>query len=509
MPCLIGIDVGTTNCKATAYEANGKIKAAAKHKTETYYLENNYAEFDPGQIWESIRIILKDVSEQLGGEKIEGIAIASMGSAGVLLDENDNWIHRSITWFDTRTKEIADLWKSGFGSEKIYGITGFVPNPMAGITKVQWIKKKYPERFKTVKHWLSMQDYIAYRLTGRAGVDLSVACRTMAVDLKERRWSDEILEAAGIPKEICSPLMHSGERIGPVTEKASELTGIPAGTPVFAGGMDYVCGAFACGLSRDGELLSAVGTSEQILMITDQPMNVPKNIQSNFTCVNFVVNDKYYIQGQVISSGVIMDWFGNQVAGENFGRLTEEAAKAPLGSNGVLMLPHFRGKFVPGADPLSRGAFVGLTTSTTRGDISRSILEGLCYESALIIENMEEITGKKVECVHTVGGAVNSSFWMQIKADILGKPVVCLEVPEEVTLGAAMLAGLGCGVYSSPEDAVRQTRTAETVYRPDPERHKKYRLIMDNIYKKIYSSLKDINHSISEVQTQLTDDLPV
>lgn len=499
MSCLVGIDIGTTNCKAAAYDIHGTIKASAKHKTETYYLENNWAEFDPSQLWEATQTILKDLSNQLKGEKIDGIAIASMGAAGVLLDEKDNWIHRSITWFDTRTKEIADGWRNSLGDEKVYSITGFVPNPMAGITKVQWIKNKMPEKFKTIKHWLSMQDYIAYRLTGEAGVDFSVGCRTMALDLKNRCWSKEILEHAGIPMDICSTLKRSSELIGRVTEKASKLTGIAEGTPVYAGGMDYVCGAFASGLCESGEVLSAVGTSEQILMVTDEPANDVKNIETNFTCVNYVVNDKYYIAGQVISSGVILDWFHNEIAKEDVSILIAEAEKSPIGANGVIMLPHFRGKYVPGADPLSKGAFIGLTTSHTRGDVARAILEGLCYESTLIIENLQEATDKKINCVHVVGGAVKSPFWMQLKADILGKTIVCLEVPEEVTLGAAMLAGIGCGVYSSPSDAIEKTRNNETVYEPNMEKHKKYRMIMDEIYKHIYPALKEVNHRISRI----------
>ncbi|ADK14225.1 MULTISPECIES: FGGY-family carbohydrate kinase [Clostridium] len=499
MPCLVGIDVGTTNCKAVAYDIDGSIKAIAKHKTVTYYLEDNWTEFDPGQLWESVQTILKDLSNQLKGESIDGIAIASMGAAGVLLDENDNWIHRSITWFDTRTKQIADWWRKTLGDEKVYSITGFVPNPMAGITKIQWIKNKMPEKFNKVKHWLSMQDYIAYRLTGKAGVDYSIACRTMAMDLKNKCWSKEILNHANIPVDICSNLKRSGELVGRVSNKSSLLTGIKEGTPVYAGGMDYVCGAFASGLCESGEVLSAVGTSEQILMVTDEPANDIKNIKTNFTCVNYVVNDKYYIGGQVISSGVILDWFCNEIGKKNVSELVSEAEKSPIGAHGVMMLPHFRGKYVPGADPLSKGAFLGLTTSHTRGDVVRAILEGLCYESTVIIENLQEVTNKEISCVHVVGGAVNSPFWMQLKADILGKTIICLDVPEEVTLGAAMIAGIGSGVYSSPSDAIQKTRKNETVYKPDAECHEKYHMLMNEIYKHIYPALKETNYRINRI----------
>lgn len=496
MACLIGIDVGTTSCKVAAYSENGALKVLASRPTVTHYLENNWAEFDPGQIWDAVQEALREVVRQLGNEKIDGIAVASMGAASVLLDENDQWIHRSITWFDTRTDEIAAEWRDTFGRKEAYVISGIVPNTVAGITKVQWIRDKMPDAFKDVKHWLSMQDYIGYCLTGKAAVDLSIGCRTMAMDLRKRSWSQELLDHAQIPEEICSKIVRSGDMVGKVTIHASGLTGIEAGVPVFAGGMDYVCGAFACGLVEKGQVLSAIGTSEQILMVVDEPANSAENIDTNFTCVNYVVDDKYYVAGMVVSSGVILDWFRSEVAKEDFTTLIEEAEKSPLGAKGVLMLPHFRGKYAPGADPLSKGTFIGLTTSHTRGDLVRAILEGLCYESATIIEGIQEMVGDPIHAVNVVGGATKSPFWMQMKADILGRPIICLDVPEVVTLGAAMLAGIGAGVYRDSVDAVQQTRGDEKTYQPDMKKHVQYRAVFEQVYKEIYPALREINYKI-------------
>nr|WP_092072259.1 FGGY family carbohydrate kinase [Dendrosporobacter quercicolus]NSL48609.1 xylulose kinase [Dendrosporobacter quercicolus DSM 1736]SDM39194.1 xylulokinase [Dendrosporobacter quercicolus] len=496
MACLIGIDIGSTNCKAAAYGVDGTLKAAASRPVTTHYLETSWAEFDPDQIWQAVQSVLQEVAGQLGDEKIDGIAIASMGAAGVLLDENDRWIHRSIAWFDTRTEEVAQWWRDSFGAERIYEISGFVPNPMAGITKVQWIRDKMPETFSQVKRWVSMQDYGAYCLTGQAVVDLSVGCRTMAADLRNRCWNEEILAHAQIPLEICSQLKRSAEFIGPVTPKASLATGIPAGTPVFTGGLDYVCGAFACGLLEPGNVLCAIGTSEQILMVVDQPANDLRHIDTNFTCVNYVVNDQYYIAGQVISSGCILEWFAKEIAATDFNVLVEEAQTAPLGAKGVFMLPHFRGKYTPGADPLSKGAFVGLTTAHSRACLARAILEGLCYEAAIIMESMEQVADQPVRAVHVTGGATKSPFWMQMKADILGKPIVCLDIPEVVTLGAAMLAGLGAGMYQDSDDAVRRIKRREISYTPNEERHLQYRKQYEGVYKHLYFGIKDINRKI-------------
>jgi xylulokinase len=242
-----------------------------------------------------------------------------------------------------------------------------------------------------------------------------------------------------------------------------------------------------------------VGTSEQILMVIDEPINDPRHIDTNFTCVNYVVDDKYYIAGQVISSGVILDWFGTEIVREDFAKLIAEAEQSPLGAKGVLLLPHFRGKYAPGADPLSKGALIGLNTSHTRGDLARAILEGLCYESLMIIHGMREFAGKPINSLNVVGGATRSAFWMQMKADILGIPVICLEVPEVVTLGAAMLAGLGAGIYRDSADAVRQTRREKTTYTPDTGRHGRYRAIFEEAYRHVYPALRQIHHRIDSL----------
>ncbi|CUH97535.1 hypothetical protein P22_3666 [Propionispora sp. 2/2-37] len=353
-----------------------------------------------------------------------------------------------------------------------------------------------PEDFKRVRHWVSMQDYIGFCLTGNAVVDYSVACRTMAVDLRNRCWNRDILSHADILPDICSELKASGSLVGRVTPVAAKLSGIPAGTPVFTGGLDYVCGALASGTVEAGHVLCAIGTSEQILMVVDEPITQPQYIGSNLTCVNYVVDDKYYVAGQVISAGCVLEWFCKQIAQESYGAITEEAQTAPLGSAGVFMLPHFRGKYAPGADPLSKGAFFGLTTAHSRACLSRAVLEGLCFESVGIMEEMERITGQLIKSVHVVGGATKSPFWMQMKADILGKTVICQDIPEVVTLGAAMLAGLGAGVYKDSADMVQQIDRKEVVYEPDMENHRQYRRIYEGVYKQLYLCVKDLNHTI-------------
>lgn len=503
MGYLIGVDVGSTNYKAIACDAHGKFLADASRPGNTTYKEHNRAELDPAMMWEGVAACIKEVSEALPGQKCEGIGIATNGE-DALIDADGNPVHPTIRWFDTRTAKIAKSW-ADFGIDEVYRITGINPNPVAGITKLQWIKKHHPDLFEKARYWITIQGFVSFKLTGVARTSWCNACRTMAFDLRKRDWSKEILTAAGIPDRILAEPIRSGELVGTVHAAASAQTGMPVGTPVFAGGLDYACGTFATGIIKSGQLLDSTGTSEQLVAIVDEPESNPEFIDQNFTSVSYVVNDKYYMMGQIISSGGIFEWFKNTFPGASFDELTAEAAAQPVGANGCMMLPHFSGRYTLGSDSAARGAFLGLTRATTRGDFVRAIIEGLCFEMHSIICRIQEISGRDIHSIYAIGGAARSDFWLQTKADVTGIKVKHREVHEAAALGAAMLAGLGAGIYASPEDAVEKVSFPEKVYVPNPENHKMYMQIYEKLNRQIYPALKTFNEAVTEMQADLSD----
>jgi xylulokinase len=500
---LIGIDVGSTNFKAIACRPDGKVLTEARRPGATTYKENGWAELDPMRLWRGVAACIKEVTENLPDDKCIGIGIASNGE-DVIVDADGNPVYPTIRWFDTRTARIAASWDK-FGLERVYKITGIRPNPVAGITKMQWIKENAPEAYKKARWWISIQGFVGMRLTGEAKTSWCNACRTMAFDLEKRDWSDEILDAAGISRELFPQPVRSGECVGHVTPQAAEETGLPIGTPVYAGGIDYACGTFATGIIKSGQLLDSTGTSEQIVAVVDQPQTAPQYIEDNFTSVTYVVNDKYYMMGQIISSGGIFEWFKNTFPGATFDELVAEAEKMPIGSHGVMMLPYFSGRYTLGNDPAARGAFVGLTRAASRGDFVRALLEGLCFEMKAIIDRTQEISGSKVTSIYAIGGAANSPFWLQMKADVSGLRVYHRKVHESAAFGAAMLAGLGSGIYESPEDAVAKVseHIPETVYEPDEIHHLTYMKIYEKLYTQMYPALRQLNEGITEMQEKL------
>ncbi len=503
MGYLIGVDVGSTNFKAIACSPDGKVLTEARRPGVTEYKDNGWAELDPLRLWQGVAACIREVVENLLQDKCIGVGVASNGE-DAFVDEVGNPVHSTLRWFDTRTTEIAEQWKT-FGFDRVYGITGIRPNPVAGITKLQWIRENAPEAYAKGRWWISNQGFVSMRLTGVAKTSWCNACRTMAFDLKKRDWSDEILEAAGIPRKLFPEAVRSGDLIGHVTEMAAGETALPVGTPVYAGGIDYACGTFATGIIKSGQLLDSTGTSEQIVAIVDEPQSNPRYMEDNFTSVSYVVNDKYYMMGQIISSGGVFEWFKNTFSNATFDELCAEAAKMPIGSHGVMMLPYFSGRYTLGNDSAARGAFVGLTRNAVRGDFVRALLEGLCFEMKSIIDRMQTISGHAIQSIYAIGGAARSPVWLQMKADVSGLRVHARNVHEAAAFGAAMLAGLGAGIYSSPEDAVEKVakHIPETIYEPDAERHGVYQKIYERLYEHLYPELRAVNQSITALQREL------
>lgn len=497
MGYLLGIDAGSTNYKAVACDARGRFLAVSRQPANTHYLENGWAETSPELLWDGIAVCLREIAAQMQGETCDGIAVASSGE-DVLLDAQMRSVYPAIRWFDTRTDAIASKW-ADFGRERVYGITGINPNPVASITKMQWIRENHPGSWSRAHYWIPISGFVSLKLTGEARAPWTNACRSMAFDLHRRDWSEEILAKAGIDRDLLAAPIRPGELIGSVTAAAAKETGIAEGTPVFAGGVDYACGTFATGIIKPGQMLDSTGTSEQLIAILDTPEVAPECMAQNFTSVSYVVNDTYYLMGMIVASGGIFEWFKKTFLCESFDLLVQEAAEEPPGARGCMMLPYFSGRHTLGSDPGARGAFAGLTRAVTRGCFVRAILESLCYEMYSIVQSMQRFSAQSVESIYAIGGAAKSDFWMQMKADVTEITVKSKEVPEAAALGAAMLAGLGAKIYESPEDAVRMVSFAEKCYVPDPARHAQYMKIYE-LQQELYPALREFHHKVSHLQ---------
>ncbi|MDP9366993.1 MAG: FGGY family carbohydrate kinase, partial [Chloroflexota bacterium] len=264
-PLLVGVDVGTTNVKAVVYEPDGGAVAVAVVPTPTHYPRPSWAFYRPDELWaQTVKALREALAKVDDPRRVAGIAITSMGEAGVPVDVAGDPTFDAIAWFDTRTEPQVAWLEREIGREALFATTGLSLQPIWSLCKLLWLRENEPEAFSRTARWLNIADYIAYRLCGVQATDLSLASRTMALDLAHLRWSDDLLGAVGLSRDLLAPLAQSGTRLGNVTAESVRETGLPVGTPVSAGGHDHVCGALAVGVIEPGEVLNSLGTAEAL-----------------------------------------------------------------------------------------------------------------------------------------------------------------------------------------------------------------------------------------------------
>jgi xylulokinase len=429
-----------------------------------------------------------------------------MGMDGVPMDEGGRWLYPFISWLCPRTEPQRQWWEKTIGAEKTFSIGG---NSLWGFStalRILWMAEHEPEILRRTKKWLLIEDFLNFMLCGREATDYSMASCTLLFDQKSRSWSRELLGLSGIDgRLLCDPAA-SGTVLGAVTAAAARATGLPEGTPVVLGGHDYLCGALPVGALSPGVFLDVSGTWEVLQATMPGPVLTPDLQRIGATVECHVARGMYSAMGAAVSAEML-EWYRKEFGAEARARaaergcvdwetLMEEAQAAPLGSHGVLFLPHMSGSGCPVVDPRSRGAFVGLGPTTTRGDMLRALIEGLDYQLVDIIQEMGRNVGFSVEKLVVVGGAVRNPFWMQNKADMAGRPIEVSEVEDASPLGAAMLAGIGVGLYKDERDAFEHVRRDGKPYEPDPAMTARYAEWF-GLYKSVYPALRPVSHAIS------------
>jgi len=509
MEYLLGIDIGSTNLKANLYDGKGNRLVGASRKTRIRYPDlkkPKWAVYDPDELWNEIAEAVREVVNKIGDPgMIKGIAIAGMGEPGIPIDKNGNWLYPAITWFDPRTDSQVQWWKDNFGPYKLFKITGQPVHPIYSINKMMWLKKNEPVVYKKMKKWLNLEDYIIFRLTGNFATDRSLASRTMGFDVKECCWSKEIFQATGVDIEIMCPVYPSGTVVGQVSKYAASITGLAENIPVVTGGHDHGCAALAARVFEQGSMLDSTGTTESILTVLDAPILSDEICNAGLAVYPHPAKGKYQVLGGILFSGGTLEWyveqFGHkeriksQVEAKNvYSLLLNKAESVNVGSSGLVWFPQLRGTFV---DPTSRGALIGITSSHRKEHVLRAIIEGLCFELRATIEDYEQLFSLKIDRIVAVGGATESDFWMQTKADITGKTIEIPAIVEAASLGAAILSGIGVGIYRDHYEAADKIYKVEKEFKPHPERSKKYESYYQNIYKMMYSILKPLNTKIN------------
>ncbi len=505
MDLLMGIDLGSTTLKAIVYDLDGHVVARGSQPTEKCHPSQEHPEWtvwQPEQIWSGTAGAIRQALAQLGGpDQVRGVAVTGMGMDGVPIDGQGRWLYPFISWHDPRTGPQHAWWLEKIGAEKTFSIGG---NPVWAINsalRILWMAEHEPAVLARTDKWLLIEDFLNFMLCGRRVTDYSMASCTMLFDQHRLVWSDEMLRVSGIDGRLLPEVLPGGTVVGEVHVEAAAATGLRQGTLVVLGGHDHICGALPVGVFRPGDVLDVTGTWEIVSITTERPILKDELRQAGITVQAHVAPGMYTIWGSNVA-GEMVEWYRNHLAGSSLGdcgtdwsELMGQAEAAPPGSRGVMFLPHMSAASCPVVDPRSMGAFLGLTPRATRGDLLRAIIEGLDYQFFHIVTAMEQAMGGGLERFIAVGGAARNAFWMQNKADIAGRTIEVPAIEEASPLGAAMLAGLGLGLYDDVDQACRRVYRQGAVFHPDAARSKDYQRWF-RIYQDLYPAVAPVSHQL-------------
>ena len=505
MTHLIGIDLGTQSIRALLADTRGRTVACASRPTPTIALGPGRAEYDAEALWRTVLDNLRELAAKIprGGEVL-GIACASMGEAFVLADAAGQPVARAITWFDRRTEAVSAELERDLGQLRAFRIAGIPIDPTLSLPKLIWHRQTNPAAFARARTMLNLANWIAFRLCGEAATDPSLATRTLCLDMAARDWSDEILGVANIDRALLPPIRPSGSNIGRVRAEVLAETGLPGRPVVGVGGHDHVVGGFAAGAARPGVLLDSMGTAEALFQTVARPVLTEANRHLGFWQGAIGLHRPFaYIGAGINSSGGTIEWFRGLLGDAAHpvparDALIAEAAAVPPGGRGTAFLPHLAYGTPPHSDLASRGAFLGLTTGTSRGAMFRAVLEGLALEARLSMSVMAEQPGAgRPDDIRLIGGGTRNPLFLRIKAAACGRALTVIDEPEATALGAALLGGIAAGVWPDMDAAQGGIEQARHVVEPDAEWIVLYDELFETVHRRFYETTAPLHHALS------------
>lgn len=446
-----GLDIGTTGCKISVYDDKGNFVTNSYREYNVTRIEGDHS-FNAETIYGSVKEVIK---ESLGVCEISAIGVTSFGESFVALDENDRALFPSMLYTDTHGEDECRKLTEKLGKKRLIEITGVKPNAMYSLPKLMYLKATFPEKYAQIKRVLLMEDYIVYMLSGVAAIDCSLAARTMALDIKTRTWSREVFDAAGIDLSLFSTPVNAGNVAGEMLDEIKAELGISHSIKIVNGSHDQVAATVGCGILNPGEAMDGTGTVECIVPVFDKIPDNETLFDQGYSVVPFIYDGTYACYALSFTGGAVLKWFRDNFAGNFEGdgnvyaRLDSSVGEAPTG---ILVLPHFAGAANPYMDNGSKAAFVGITLEHTASDLYKALMEGVTYEMRINLEHLESF-GIHPEKIYATGGGANGKVWMQIKADILGRPISSLSAKEVGACGTCMLTGVGIGLYRDLDEA--------------------------------------------------------
>jgi xylulokinase len=488
---LLGIDVGTGGTRALLINESGAVVASAIHEHEPFASpRSGWAEQDPHDWWKACQAAVRKLLAESGvpASDIACIGLSGQMHGAVLLDRNDEVLRPALIWCDQRTAAECRYLNEKIGPQRLVELTANPALTNFTLTKLLWVRTNEPGIWRRFHSFLLPKDYVRLQLTGVRAIDVADASGTLLLDVVHRRWSNAMLDAVELSPD-CLPALHeSQEIVGRVTESAAASTGLRAGTPVVAGAGDQAAGATGMGIVRPGDVSATIGTSGVVFAASDAPVTDPAGRLHTFC---HAIPGRWHVMGVTQAAGLSLRWLRDNFAeASNYDQLTREAAKVPPGSGGVLWAPYLMGERTPHLDPDARAALLGLAADHTRAHVVRAILEGVAFSLKDTLTIFHEL-GIPVKAIRLGGGGARSSLWRQIQADVYAQGVEIVQAEEGAAYGAALLAGVGAGVWPSVDAACDAVVHVAGRTAPDPQAV----IVMRESYaryRRIYPALQSI-----------------
>jgi sugar (pentulose or hexulose) kinase len=447
---LLSIDVGTTHCRVSLFDPEGTRKAFASRECPVTTDASGMAEQDADEVWRSIRGLLRQAIAEAGGVEVSAVCLSVQGDAVIPVDRSGACLHPAVLGMDYRSTGQARAAERRLGGWKIFRHTGMRPHPLNALCKIMWLRDERPRVFAMARRMLTYEDFILSRLGVEPAIDVTMASRTMALDLRREAWSSWLLGRLSIEPGLLSPVVSAGTPLGTMSRALCEEVGLREPPLVVAGAHDQVCAAIGAGVPVIARAVVSTGSAEVLSTAFDGPVLTRAMYEGFYPCYRFTEPGSYFTFSLNHAGGLLLDWFRALAGGGAADRLLDDL---PPGPSPVLILPHFNGSGTPWCDTRSRGAILGLSLSTTPGEITLAILEALAFELRINLERLQA-AGIPIVEIAAAGGGARSPRWLQIKADVLERPIRAPAATEAASRGAAILAGMGCGAFATVEEGI-------------------------------------------------------
>lgn len=490
---LGGLDIGTSGCKCTIMNTEGKLLSSCYQDYAVSRTASAH-EVDARVIWEAVCTVIRGAIAK-SSETMTALSVTSFGESCALLDNEGRELGPILLYTDPRGQEQCDELIEKIPEKEIYRICGHRPNPTYFLPKLMWIRENQPELYEKIRFVLPVNAYIVYRLTGEAVADYSLAARTMMLDIRARDWSDKLLQAAGVDRRILPRVIETGTAAGKVLSSTAKELGMSPDALVVIGCHDQVAASLGAGAMKAGTAVNGSGTVECVTPVFDSIPEHPVLFDSGYAIVPAIRN-LYVTYAYILTGGALLQWYRDQFAATAYAqaKASGKSIYAVLDSmvkpepTGLLLLPHFAGAATPYMDIHAKGAICGLSLENDAADVYQAMLEGICYEMRMNLELLEQ-AGIVIDGLRATGGGARSPVWLQIKADILDKPIDTLNVDEAGTVGSLMLAGLATGDYANLDEAFE---LVHTVKRLTPAENRERYTPIYNRYRRVYNAMRTI-----------------